>query len=113
MITMRRIAAVFALLLGAAAPGRAALVLTYCGYFGGSVTESARDVAVDVAGNAYFAGQADSNNLPVVIGPDRSFNNKSDGFVAKVSLDGSSLVYAGYLGGGENDWIEGVAVDAA
>ena len=42
----------------------------------------------------------------------------TDGFVTKLSPDGSSLVYSTLLGGGQifnatDDWGEGIAVDAA
>ena len=36
-----------------------------------------------------------------------------DAFVVKLTVDGSALVYATYLGGGSNDEGAGIAVDAA
>jgi hypothetical protein len=48
----------------------------------------------------------------VTAGPDLTFNGGSDAFVAKVSADGSSLVYAGYIGGASFDFGFAIAVDS-
>ena len=51
--------------------------------------------------------------FPVLAGPDLTFNGDMDAFVAKVSVDGTGLDYAGYIGGGSDDYGYGIAVDAA
>jgi len=90
--------------------------LVYAGYIGGSGYERGYGIAVDAAGNAYVTGSTGSTeaSFPVVVGPDLTFNGDSnDAFVAKVNPSGSALVYAGYIGGSQNDYGYGIAVDMA
>ena len=90
--------------------------LVYCGYIGGARDDQGRGIAVDAAGNAYVVGttNSDQTTFPVKVGPDLAFNGGSnDVFVAKVKADGTALVYAGYIGGANNDEARGIAVDAA
>ncbi|HEX5036662.1 MAG TPA: SBBP repeat-containing protein [bacterium] len=78
-----------------------------------------RDIAIDADGNAYVTGDTQSNeaNFPVTVGPDLTFNSSNsfieDVFVAKLSADGSDLLYAGYIGGAGTDLGYAIAVDAA
>jgi len=48
--------------------------------------------------------------FPVRGGPDLTLMAR-DAFVAKVSADGAQLVYAGYIGGSDHDFGNGIAVD--
>lgn len=80
----------------------------YVTFLGGSANDSADGIAVDGDGNAYVAGgthstELDANPFPVVDGPDLTANGSTDGYVAKLSSDGSSLVYAGFIGGPGSD----------
>jgi hypothetical protein len=91
-------------------------ILVYAGYLGGGSAglDQGFGIAVDASGAAYVTGRADSSesdSFPVTAGPDPTFNGGSDAFVAKVSADGSSLVYAGYIGGASFDFGFGIAVD--
>jgi hypothetical protein len=88
--------------------------LVYAGYIGGSSVDNGTGIAVDAAGNAYVAGWTTSSedDFPEVGGPDLSYGGQRDGFVAKVSADGMSLLYAGYIGGSGLDQANSVAVDA-
>ncbi|MBN1607608.1 MAG: SBBP repeat-containing protein, partial [Polyangiaceae bacterium] len=86
--------------------------LAYCGYVGGSGEDyGSGDIAVDVAGNAYIAGRTSSIDLPVAVGPDRTYNGGMDVFVAKINSDGSTVVYCGYIGGSALDSSCSIAVD--
>lgn len=93
-------------------------MIVYCGYIGGSGIEFGTAIAVDAAGSAYVTGYTDSaeTTFPVAVGPDLTINGtgflNTDAFVAKVKADGTGLVYAGYIGGGDDDWGSGIAVDA-
>ncbi len=88
--------------------------LVYAGYLGGRLEDWSSGIAVDSAGNAYVTGTTLSDNFPVVIGPDSTFNyGGSDAFVTKVNADGTWLVYSGYLGGSEGDSGNAIAVDSA
>lgn len=91
-------------------------VLVYCGFIGGATWDIGTGVAVDAAGCAYVTGTAMSqeNTFPVKVGPDLTFNGwPEDIFVAKVSADGSELVYCGYIGGMGTDNGSAIAVDTA
>ena len=89
--------------------------LTYSTYLGGAADESAAAVALDSGGNSYVTGFTTSTDFPVT-GPLQPANNGgeklgSDAFVAKLSADGSQVVYATYLGGSSDDAGNGIAVD--
>jgi len=92
-------------------PSGAALV--YAGFIGGAAGDEGHSIAVDAAGAAYVTGTttSDEKSFPVRIGPDLTFNGVIDAFVAKVHPNGTSLVYAGYLGGSGEDRGHGIAVD--
>jgi hypothetical protein len=95
-------------------PGGTALV--YAGYIGGERNDEGHDIAVDAAGAAYVTGEtiSDQNTFPVLVGPDLSYNGGfSDAFVAKVDAAGTALIYAGYIGGQQEDSGASIAVDAA
>jgi hypothetical protein len=89
--------------------------LEYCGFIGGTHLETAWDLALDAAGNAYVTGEANSTqaSFPVTAGPDFTHNGRLDVYVAKVSPTGSSLVYCGYIGGASDDASNAIAVDPA
>jgi beta-propeller repeat-containing protein len=92
----------------------AGTALVYCGYIGGGDDDLGQGIAVDSAGNAYVTGSTSSTeeDFPVRQGPDLTFNGGlSDAFVAKVNADGTTLVYCGYIGGGGDDFGQGIAVD--
>jgi hypothetical protein len=91
----------------------AGTALVYSGFLGGSGSDGGEGIAVDSSGNAYVTGWTTSSDFPVVVGPDTSYNDYGDAFVAKVNPDGTALVYAGFLGGSESDWSEGIAVDSS
>jgi hypothetical protein len=86
--------------------------LVYAGFLGGSDWDVGSDIAVDADGNAYVTGETFSSNFPAVLGPDTSYNGGYDAFVAKVNPSGTGLVYAGFLGGSDNDGGRSIAVDA-
>lgn len=88
--------------------------LLYCGFIGGADKDFAYDVAVDDSGHAYVTGYTSSTetSFPVFKGPDLTANGRSDAFIAKVTPAGTSLVYCGFLGGADNDYGRGIAVDS-
>ncbi len=90
--------------------------LDYCGYIGGTRWDRGRAIAVDSTGAAYIVGDTKSrpkNSFPITVGPDLTFNGNADAFICKVTPDGSSLAYCGYIGGRRHDEAKAVAVDAA
>jgi uncharacterized repeat protein (TIGR01451 family) len=70
---------------------------------------------VDAAGHAYVTGATGSNNFPTTANSfQSSFGGGSlDAYVAKLSVDGRSLVYSTYLGGSGVDSGSAIAVDGA
>jgi len=90
-------------------------VLVYAGFIGGSAGESGSGIAVDASGNAYVTGNTNSTleTFPETVGPDLTSNGGFDAFVAKVNAAGTSLLYAGFIGGSGTDAGRGIAVDAS
>jgi hypothetical protein len=72
------------------------VALDYSTYLGGSGLDGARAIAVDDAGEAFVAGYTKSPDFPGVQG---QLQDSEDAFVAKLSADGQSLVYASFIGG--------------
>ncbi len=93
-------------------PGGASLI--YSTYFAGDPT----GIAIDAASNAYITGAAYSG-FPVTPGAFQQtylgdgILGGGDAFVAKLSADGSTLVYSTLLGGAGNDSGSAIAVDSA
>ncbi len=89
--------------------------LVYAGYIGGSINDDGRGIAVDAGGNAYVTGftASDEASFPEIVGPDLTYNGGDDAFVAKVNATGTALVYAGYIGGSDSDYGNGIAVDSS
>jgi hypothetical protein len=90
--------------------------LVYSTYLGGSDFEGGQGIAVDNAGSAYVAGYTDSTDFPTTAGAAQTSNAGgfgADTFVTKLDAAGSALVYSTYLGGGDNDFGQGIAVDDA
>jgi uncharacterized protein (TIGR03437 family) len=101
----------------------------YSTYLGGAGNNSGVSIAVDAQGDAYVAGTTFSGSFPLVnatqsqpgggiCAAQLSFAaakptvSCSDAFVAKISPQGSSLVYSTYLGGVGDDSATAIAVDA-
>jgi hypothetical protein len=87
--------------------------LVYSGHIGGWNWDTGKGIAVDGSGNAYITGWTYSTDLPVTVGPDLTHNGSTDAFVAKVNVEGTALVYCGYIGGWANDEGRGIAVDGS
>lgn len=85
--------------------------IVYSGFIGGSDLDRGYAVAVDATGSAYVTGETDSADFPATT-LDTSVANR-DGFVAKVTPDGSGFEYVALIGGGEDDFAWGIAVDGA
>jgi hypothetical protein len=89
-------------------------VLSYSTYLGGSRTDGGDGIAVDATGAVYVAGTTSSTDFPGV----NAVPPQNDLFIAKLTPDGTALVYATILGGNPTVGARGgdgahIAVDAA
>jgi hypothetical protein len=89
--------------------------LVYSTYLGGSgVDLGAYDIAVDDSGAAYVTGETWSSDFPMANALQSNHGvGQEDGFVSKLSSDGSTLVYSTYLWGSKPEVGKGIAVDAS
>jgi len=93
-------------------------ILSYSTYLGGSNIDGANAIAVASDNTAFIAGGTFSTDFPTAGthplqpnhgGPDDS---SKDAFVVKLSANGSTVLYATYLGGKNGDEAFGIAVDS-
>ncbi|MGQ0520892.1 MAG: DUF7948 domain-containing protein [Actinomycetota bacterium] len=88
-------------------------VVAYSTLLGGSGSDSGLAVAVDGAGSAFVAGQTAASNFPTVGPAQGALSGASDAFVTKLNPAGTDLVYSTFLGGGNVEAANGIAVDAS
>ncbi len=88
--------------------------LSYSTYLGGSADNSGASIAVDGAGNAYVVGDTTSTDFPTTAGAyATTLRGASDAFVTKLNMARGAPVYSTYLGGGDIDVANGVAIDGS
>ena len=91
-------------------------VLAYSTYLGGTNIDSASAIAVAPDHSAFIAGGTFSSDFltahPLQPNAGGPHDFPQDAFVAKISGDGSTLLYSTYLGGTFQDWANGIAVDS-
>lgn len=87
--------------------------IIYATYLGGGGPDAGYGITVDGAGAAYVTGYTASDDFPGAGGSQHGRAGDTDAFVAKVSPDGASLVYATYLGGRASDSGSSIVVDPA
>ena len=96
--------------------------LEYSTYLGGTGCDEGYGIAVGATGEAYVTGRTSSLDFPVfnamqpVLAPGGVCGGEVprpcfDAFVAHFSSEGSTLLYATYLGGSNDDEGNGIAVD--
>jgi hypothetical protein len=86
--------------------------ILYSTFLGGPDVDTASGIAVDGAGSAYVVGKTYTSGFPVVGAVQPNFGGVRDGFLAKLNLAGTGLVYSTYLGGSDFDEALAVAVDS-
>jgi len=96
--------------------------IIYSTFLGGSGPDICGKIAVDAAGNAYVLGCTASKDFPVTPGAlqttfkggEDTPTGRGDLFVAKLSPDGSKLVYCTYVGGsGAEVYGDNIVLDAS
>ncbi len=80
-------------------------------YWGGSGEELC-GLAIDAGRNIHLVGLTTSTNLPLVDPIQAKFGGGNwDAYVARISSDGSQLLFSTYLGGESNDQGASIAID--
>ena len=92
------------------APNGSSLAYSTC--LGGSHLDYGLGIALDMSGSAYVTGYTYSSDFPTVNEIDIN-ESEADAFVSKLAPNGSSLIYSTYLGGNDEDYGEGIAVDSS
>jgi hypothetical protein len=89
-------------------------VVAYVVTLSGSSPGSINDIAVDDVGAIYVGGETSSANFQAVrpAGSPVDAGARADGFLAKITADGSALDYATYFGQSGWDHIDRIAIDA-
>jgi hypothetical protein len=98
----------------------------YSTHLGGNADDQGMGIAVDNSGSAYITGETESIQFPTTAGalsrscvavstrgPMRQICQGGEGFIAKLSPDGTSLIYSTYLNGVGFETGRSIAVDAA
>jgi len=102
----------------------AGTAISYSTYFGGTGNDAGNAIAVDSTGRAIITGSTNSSDLATCPGAtplcqstgtaiQASSGGANDAFVASLTGTANSLVFSTYLGGGNDDIGNGIALDGA
>jgi len=90
-------------------PGLTAI--QYCTYIGGSSFEELSNLELDYKDNVYFTGRASSADFPVTPGAFQTVKALNDDIIAcKMDKTLSTMAYATFVGGSQNDYGINVAI---
>lgn len=86
--------------------------LEYSTFLGGSAGEEGSGLDIDDDGNTFITGRTSSSDFPTTEGAyDRNHNGGyGDVFVTKLATAGGSLLYSTFIGGGDKDSAEDIAI---
>ena len=86
--------------------------LVYSTFFGGSLGDIGRSVAINGQGEAFIAGITGSSDLPTSpTAVQTAYVGSGDAFVARMSAAGDNFIYSTYLGGSDGENIPDIAID--
>jgi uncharacterized protein (TIGR03437 family) len=87
--------------------------LVFSTFLGANSNDRGRGIAIGSDGSVYVAGETESVEFPVTEGVWQKVFGRGgrDAFVAKISADGSRLVYSTFIGSNDQDWATDVGVD--
>ncbi len=80
-------------------------------FLGGESTDQGSYCVVDSDGYCYVTGWTRSNDFPIVGGWQDSRNGSVDCYLLKMNEYGSEILYSSYLGGFDDDYPRGMALD--
>jgi hypothetical protein len=86
--------------------------LVYADYLGGNSQDYGYALVLDSANEVYVTGGTTSSDFPVVNPYQGSLAGSFNGFLTKLSADGSSLLYSTYLGGNSSDVPSTIVIDS-
>jgi hypothetical protein len=86
--------------------------IVYTAFFGGDGHSEATGLRLDSTHAAYVVGATTSTDFPRMNAFQTTRKGNSDGFVLKLAPDGTTLVYASYLGGSDDDFDLHLTLDA-
>ncbi|MBN2577926.1 MAG: SBBP repeat-containing protein, partial [Pirellulales bacterium] len=84
--------------------------LLWATFLGGSARDQAEGLTVDADGQVFVGGITYSEDFPTLGGFDASLDGACDAFLAKITTSGQ-LLWASYIGGSDQDWINDIAID--
>jgi hypothetical protein len=85
--------------------------LLYSTYLGGANDDFSNAITVDAKQQAIIAGDTESSDFPVAHAYQSTKHAARDAFTAKLSVDGSSLIYSTFFGGNNVDLCRGISID--
>jgi hypothetical protein len=86
--------------------------LVYADYIGGNSQDYGYALVLDRANDVYVTGSTASSDFPLVNPYQGAYPGSFNGFLTKISVDGSSLSYSTYLGGNGSDLPAGIVIDS-
>jgi hypothetical protein len=94
-------------------PLPSSFTLDFSTFLGHTGADRVQYTFIDANDFIYIAGDTESSSFPTTPGAfDRTHNGGNDGFVAKFSPDGKTLLWSTFLGGSLRDQAYGLRVDA-
>lgn len=85
--------------------------LQFSTFLGGTGNERAYSIALDSEDNPVLTGYTSSSDFPVTPGAYDAQNNLIDGFISKLSADGTTLLFSTFIGGSEEDLSTDIQLD--
>ncbi len=85
--------------------------VVYSTYFGGTLSDEGRAIAVDHYGHVYVAGTTSSRDFPMVNAVQDTCGGSKDAFVSKLNASGSGLEYSTCIGAENDEEGFGLALD--
>jgi len=86
--------------------------LLYLTYLGDTADDFVKEIALD-GSNAVVVGHTESAGFPISSPIQGTHQGEIDGFMVKLSTDGSSMVFGTFIGGPGDDGINDIHIDSA
>ena len=87
--------------------------LVYADYVGGNSQDYGYALVLDSANDVYVTGSTASSDFPLVNAFQGTYPGSFNGFLTKISADGSALLYSTYLGGNGSDIPSSIGIDSS